>query len=189
MRWAPMPSRAEEHFKTVLQWLAIALLALIVGIILHKGYVDVARLAEAHAPDIDARAVLAKMHALAPDWLAGCRWRECWFEPTFHKHVGKLCAGVQMHVDDGSYGHETFRPWRAIALVFKAIRALYPDYSMWRDFPYEYETGRLAIDLINGSPLLREWVDDTNAGVKDLDALAAADEASWRAERRSLLAY
>ena len=141
------------------------------------------------APDIDARAVLAKMHALAPDWLAGCRWRECWFEPTFHKHVGKLCAGVQMHVDDPAYGHETFRPWRAIALAFKAIRGLYPDYPLWRDFPYEYETGRLAIDLINGSPLLREWVDDMNAGVKDLDALAAADEASWSAERRSLLVY
>ncbi len=49
MRWAPMPSRAEALFKTVLQWLAIALLALILGVILHKGYVDVARLAEAHS--------------------------------------------------------------------------------------------------------------------------------------------
>lgn len=37
MRWAPMPSRAEALFKTVLQWLAIALLALILGVILHKG--------------------------------------------------------------------------------------------------------------------------------------------------------
>ncbi len=49
MRWAPMPSRAEALFKTVLQWLAIALLALILGVILHKGYVDVSRLAEAHS--------------------------------------------------------------------------------------------------------------------------------------------
>lgn len=44
-----MPSRAKEHVKTVLQWLAIALLALIIGVILHKGYVDVVRLAEAHS--------------------------------------------------------------------------------------------------------------------------------------------
>lgn len=49
MRWAPMPSRAEDHFKTALQWLAIVLLALIVGLILHKGYVDVARLADGHS--------------------------------------------------------------------------------------------------------------------------------------------
>ena len=46
------------------------------------------------------------------------------------------------------------------ALAFKAIRNLYPDYDLWRDFPYEYEFDKLAIDVINGSPLLREWVDD-----------------------------
>ncbi|MGZ8268876.1 MAG: exo-beta-N-acetylmuramidase NamZ family protein, partial [Burkholderiales bacterium] len=40
------------------------------------------------APDIDARAVIAEMRALAPQWLEGCRLRDCWFEPTFHKHVG-----------------------------------------------------------------------------------------------------
>ena len=52
------------------------------------------------APDIDARAVIAEMHALAPQWLGGCRLRDCWFEPTFHKHVGKLCNGVQIHTED-----------------------------------------------------------------------------------------
>ena len=45
------------------------------------------------APDIDARAVIAGMQAFAPQWLKGCRLRDCWFEPTFHKHVGKLCSG------------------------------------------------------------------------------------------------
>lgn len=133
------------------------------------------------APDIDAAALKREMHALAPDWLRGCRLRECHFEPTFHKHVGTLCHGLQIHVDDGAYDHTAFRPWRLQALAFKALRRLQPDYRLWRDFPYEYEVGRLAIDLINGSPLLREWVDDANAGAGDLDALAAADEAAWRA--------
>src|SRR4029077_7145411 len=68
------------------------------------------------APDLEPRALLATMHALAPQWTLGCRLRECWFEPTFHKHVGKLCAGVQIHVDDGAYDHGTFRPWRLVAL-------------------------------------------------------------------------
>jgi len=74
------------------------------------------------APDIDARAVLAKMTQLAPQWLRGCRLRECWFEPTFHKHVGKLCHGVQIHTDDTSYDHRLFQPWRLQALAFPGAR-------------------------------------------------------------------
>ena len=141
------------------------------------------------APDIDARALINEMQALAPHWLAGCRLRDCWFEPTFHKHAGKLCHGVQIHVDDTSYQHAAFRPWRLQALAFKALRCLQPDYPLWRDFAYEYENDRLAIDLINGSPLLREWVDDGEASPADLDALTRADEAAWAATRREFLLY
>jgi uncharacterized protein YbbC (DUF1343 family) len=141
------------------------------------------------APDIDAAAVLAEMQRLAPAWLAGCRIRPCWFEPTFHKHVGRLCAGLQLHVDDPAYDHAAFRPWRLFALAFKALRRLRPDYPIWRDFPYEYETDRLAIDLINGSGLLREWVDDASAEPGDLDALAQADEAAWSEAREPWLLY
>ncbi|MGE5490354.1 MAG: exo-beta-N-acetylmuramidase NamZ domain-containing protein, partial [Actinomycetota bacterium] len=141
------------------------------------------------APDIDARAILAEMQALAPEWLAGCRLRDCWFEPTFHKHAGKLCNGLQIHVEDASYDHAAFRPWRLQALAFKAIRRLYPDYALWRDFPYEYEHDRLAIDLINGSPLLREWVDDPAAVPGDLEALTRPDEAAWEGERQGFLIY
>ena len=140
-------------------------------------------------PDLDARALLAKMHAIAPEWLAGCRLRTCNFEPTFHKHAGKLCAGIQIHVDDPAYRHDEFRPWRLMALAFKALRALAPDYLLWRDFPYEYETERLAIDAINGGPGLREWVDDTNAHASDLDAAAANDEAAWCESREHFLLY
>jgi uncharacterized protein YbbC (DUF1343 family) len=141
------------------------------------------------APDLDTRALIQTMHDLAPHWLQGCRLRECWFEPTFHKHAGQLCAGVQIHVETGSYEHAAFRPWRLMALAFKALRRLRPDYPLWRDFPYEYEHDRLAIDLINGGPLLREWVDDPDAEPGDLDARAAADEAAWRAERQEALIY
>ena len=141
------------------------------------------------APDIDAGAVVAEMQRLAPEWLSGCRLRPCWFEPTFHKHVGRLCAGLQVHVEDASYDHDAFRPWRLQALAFKALRRLRPDYGLWRDFPYEYEHGRLAIDLINGSELLRAWVDDAAAVPGDLDALAVPDERAWLEERRGVLLY
>jgi uncharacterized protein YbbC (DUF1343 family) len=141
------------------------------------------------APDIDARAVLRKMRELAPDWLAGCRLRNCWFEPTVHKHAGALCNGLQIHVDDRAYDHARFRPWRLQALAFKALRALQPDYALWRDFPYEYERDRLAIDVINGSELLRQWVDDCAATPGDLDAMAKLDEDAWAAEREDFLLY
>ena len=141
------------------------------------------------APDIDARHLISGMQALAPQWLNGCRLRECWFEPTFHKHTGHLCHGVQIHVEDGCYRHALFRPWRLQALAFKALRQMLPDYALWRDFAYEYEFDRLAIDLINGSPLLREWVDDPAATPTDLDALSRADEAGWGMARREFFLY
>jgi uncharacterized protein YbbC (DUF1343 family) len=141
------------------------------------------------APDIEPRALLAKMAALAPEWLHGCGLRPCWFEPTFHKHAGTLCAGVQIHVDDPAYDHDAFRPWRLTALAFKALRALRPEYDLWRDFVYEYEPNRLAIDVLNGSELLRRWVDDAASTPADLEALAVPDETSWRDERDAVLLY
>ncbi|HEY4213265.1 MAG TPA: DUF1343 domain-containing protein [Steroidobacteraceae bacterium] len=141
------------------------------------------------APDIDANALINEMRAIAPSWMRGCRIRSCWFEPTFHKHVGKLCAGFQVHVEDPSYyDHETFRPWRLYALAFKALRRLSPGYPIWRNFPYEYEKNRLAIDVINGSELLRRWVDGESSAA-DLDALARPDEQAWQAEREPFLIY
>jgi uncharacterized protein YbbC (DUF1343 family) len=130
------------------------------------------------------------MRALAPAWTHGCRLRPCYFEPTFHKHVGKLCSGIQVHVEDASYyDHEGFKPWRLFALAFKALRRLQPDYPLWRDFPYEYTNDRLAIDVINGSDLLRRWVDDPSATPADLDRLTSADEAAWQAQRQASLLY
>ena len=141
------------------------------------------------APDIDARAILGEMRAFASHWLAGCQLREIWFEPTFHKHAGQLCNGLQIHVEGPAYDHAAFRPWRLQALAFKAIRRLWPDYPLWRDFAYEYEHDRLAIDLINGSPLLREWVDDPASTPEQLDALTIVDEAAWQAVTAEFLLY
>ncbi|MHA6317502.1 exo-beta-N-acetylmuramidase NamZ family protein [Altererythrobacter sp. CAU 1778] len=141
------------------------------------------------APDVDAAKVCTEMERLAPEWLAGCAVRECFFEPTFHKHRGELCSALMIHAEGPFYAHHAFRPWRLQALAFKAIRNLHPEYDLWRDFPYEYELERLAIDVINGGPALREWVDDFASTPHDLDALASADEASWVASVRDHLLY
>jgi uncharacterized protein YbbC (DUF1343 family) len=141
------------------------------------------------APDIDARAVVAEMKRFAPQWLNGCILREIWFEPTFHKHSGDLCHGVHVHAEGPTYDHEAFQPWRVQALAFKAIRTLYPEYDLWRDFPYEYEFGKLAIDVINGGPELRMWVDNPESVPDDLDALTLPDEAAWIQTRAPYLRY
>ncbi|HEY0411552.1 MAG TPA: DUF1343 domain-containing protein [Allosphingosinicella sp.] len=141
------------------------------------------------APDIEARAVLAEMRRLAPQWLQGCALREISFEPTFHKHAGKLCNGLHIHAEGPAYDHEAFKPWRLQALAFKAIRRLHPDYPLWRDFPYEYEFGKLAIDVINGGPGLREWVDDAAAEPGDFDTLTVPEEEAWAEERRPYFIY
>jgi len=141
------------------------------------------------APDLEPRKIITEMEALAPDWLAGCKLREVIFQPTFHKHVGEMCRGVFIHAEGSFYDHHAFKPWRLQSLAFKAIRRLAPDYDLWRDFPYEYEFGKLAIDVINGSPLLREWVDDPAAAPADLDALTVPDEQAWDDQRKPYLLY
>ncbi|MGE3692762.1 MAG: exo-beta-N-acetylmuramidase NamZ domain-containing protein [Novosphingobium sp.] len=141
------------------------------------------------APDVDAKAVLAEMQRIAPGWLEGCALRECWFTPTFHKHAGELCSGLMIHAEGRFYDHAKFRPWRLQALAFKAVRRLWPDYELWRDFPYEYEFERLAIDVINGGPVLRQWVDDAAAGPGDLEAPASDGETDWREQVGRLLLY
>ncbi len=141
------------------------------------------------APDLSGREVLAEMERLAPEWLAGCAIRECWFEPTFHKHSGQLCSSLMIHAEGRFYNHAAFRPWRLQALAFKAIRNLRPDYPLWRDFPYEYVFDKLAIDVINGGPALREWVDDPASQPGDLDKLASRDEADWVEQTEALKLY
>lgn len=141
------------------------------------------------APDINPGDILAEMRRVAPDWVQGCMLRDCWFEPTFHKHTGKLCHGLHIHAEGPAYDHLAFKPWRLLVVAFRAIRTLYPDYPIWRDFPYEYEFGKLAIDVINGGPALREWVDDPAATPAALDALTLADERAWVTSRQPYLRY
>lgn len=140
-------------------------------------------------PELDMPKILKTMQEMAPTWLQGCRLRPCHFLPTFQKHAGKIIAGFQIHVDDHAYQHEVFKPYRLVALWLKSIREFAPDYQIWRDFHYEYEKTRLAFDLINGSPLLREWIDDLSAVPSDLESVCKADESAWSEDRHEFLLY
>lgn len=141
------------------------------------------------APDVDFNRVLRRARNVAPGWLEGCRTRLCHFSPTFQKHQGKLCSGVQIQTDFCGYRHEVFRPYRLGALLLKAVRMEYPDYEIWHTHEYEYETGRLAIDLLSGGTFLREWVDDPDSTPGELDARLSPDERSWKESIQGFLLY
>ena len=141
------------------------------------------------APKLDMAEILRVMKQLAPEWLQGCKLRTCHFEPTFHKHAHTMCSGLQIHADDETYRHDLFKPYRLIALWLKALRLLHPKYEIWRNFPYEYETERLAIDLINGGPGVRTWVDNSTATVEEFEKILKADESAWLESRKPVLMY
>lgn len=162
---------------------------LIEGTTLSEGRGTTRPLETLGAEKLDPQEVLQKMHALRPQWMAGCLLRPTWFLPTFQKHAGKIIGGFQIHLDTHHYRHEEFKPYRLVALWLKAIRTLSPEYPIWRDFHYEYEKDRLAIDLINGGPSLREWVDQPTASTEAFEARMKRDEASWLEDRREFLLY
>ena len=141
------------------------------------------------ASDVDFARVLVRMKQFAPQWLKGSVIRECYFEPTFHKHVGKTCHGLHIHADHPSYNHKKFKPFRLFALIFKAIRLEYPKYDLYRDFAYEYVYDRLAFDVINGGPALKNWIEDGKAKASDLEKVLAVDEKSWAKECKKYYLY
>jgi uncharacterized protein YbbC (DUF1343 family) len=141
------------------------------------------------APDIDAEKILDEMKRSHSPWLRGCALRTCFFEPTFQKHKGKLCSGIQIHPDSVFYDHLSFQPFRVVALFLKSLRRLYPDYDLWRQPPYEYEAIKMPIDILAGSQLLREWVDDREANPEDLEKSLSKDESEWQEESKPFHLY
>ena len=141
------------------------------------------------APDIDAEQVLAKLFEMAPQWMQGAFIRPLFFEPTFHKHQGKLCQGVQIHTDTSHFNPNTFVPFRLTLGILKSIRLLYPDYPLWRKFDYEYELEKLPFDVINGGTIIREWIDNKDAKTGDIEKILKQDEQTWFTEIQEVLIY
>lgn len=104
------------------------------------------------APYIDADAYA---DALAELNLPGVRFRACGFMPTFQKHAGQACGGVQIHVTD----RETFEPVISGVAIVKIAHDMYPDQFRWKEPPYEYEYDRNPFDVISGTLKLREQIE------------------------------
>lgn len=114
----------------------------------------------------------------------GATLRPLSFTPTFHKHAGKRCGGVQVHVTD----RERFRPYEAHLRMIAAARRLSGDALRWRTEAYEFVSDRPAIDLLTGGPEYRALVDCGG----DLDAWLGQDRSAgalFAEARREHLLY
>ncbi|MCB1646845.1 MAG: DUF1343 domain-containing protein [Pseudomonadales bacterium] len=141
------------------------------------------------APDFPAQEVLQNLAAQRPDWLAGVHIRPCFYSPTFHKHQGQLCTGLQVHTDFSDYDASAFKPFRLYAGLLKSLRQLVPQYDIWRYHEYEYEFDRIPVDVINGGDSLRLWVDDPDASMDLLEQRIQLDLEQWQTQIRSLQLY
>ena len=93
--------------------------------------------------------------ALADLNLPGVYFRPCVFVPTFQKHGGQACGGVQIHVLD----RQTFEPVITGVAIVKTAFDMYGGQFRWKDPPYEYEYERNPFDIISGTPKLREAIE------------------------------
>jgi len=141
------------------------------------------------AADINIKKILKQMQQLSKKCFKGVIVRECFFEPTFHKHQGKTCQGLHLHTDHISYQPKVFKPYRFFAIFLKALRLVHPNYILYRDFHYEYVKDRLAFDVINGGPELRHWIEDKKSSVAELEKKLLLDEKSWARECKVYYLY
>ncbi|MBL4681931.1 MAG: DUF1343 domain-containing protein [Pseudomonadales bacterium] len=141
------------------------------------------------APHLPINEMLDLLNNQANEWTQGVYLRTCYFEPTFHKFQGEMCAGLQIHTDIESYAHETFKPYRLIAGLLKALKLIQPSINLWRNHYYEYEHHRLPIDVINGGSELRFWIDNGQSDFDEFDKRLTLDEKAWKSEREAFLIY
>ena len=135
------------------------------------------------APDLDADKLLANMRALAPDWLAGCRAaaRAGSSRPSTSTRASSAPASRSTWTIPATTTRSSGPGGSSRSPSRRSARSG-PTTRCGAISPYEYETTRLAIDLINGGPTLREWVDDPAATPGDLDELARQDENEWQSK-------
>lgn len=137
------------------------------------------------APWIDAAAFADALgHAGDAEGLDGVLFRAAWFRPTFQKHAGRSCGGVQVHVVDRG----TVRPFATFLVLLREARRLAPDLFDWRRERYEFVDDRLAIDLLLGRSDLRPML-EAGASLAEMESAWAPGLSRFLADRASVLLY
>mgnify|MGYP006294853387 CR=1 FL=1 len=130
---------------------------------------------------VDPHRLTDLLHGLK---LPGVRFRPVYFKPTFQKLAQVVCGGIQQHVMDP----ESYRPYLTGVAFLWAVHRLWPDSFRWRDKPYEFVTSIPAVDLLSGSPHLREALEG-GAELPEIQAMWAEQEAEFRIRREPHLLY
>jgi len=133
------------------------------------------------APYIDAAKYQRELDSYG---FAGVHFRACSFQPTFQKHAGRACGGVQIHVTD----RETFEPVSAGVAAVKVACDLYPEHFSWKEPPYEYVFDRNPFDVIAGTGTVRAALERGDS----LDTIVNAwkqEQSAFMVERGKYLLY
>ena len=116
--------------------------------------------------------------------LDGVLFRAAWFRPTFQKHAGRSCGGVQIHVTD----RRKARPFATYLVLIREARRQAPDLFDWRRERYEFVDDRLAIDLLLGRTDLRPML-EAGASLADMESAWAPELGRFLADRERVLLY
>jgi uncharacterized protein YbbC (DUF1343 family) len=133
------------------------------------------------APWLDGEKLASRLNAIG---LKGVHFRGANFEPTFQKHAQTTCGGCQIHVTS----RQDFEPVKAGVALMRACYGLGPDRFAWRAPPYEYEHDKMPIDILAGSPALRQQI-ERQTPLDDIVASWRAGEAEFAAIREPYLLY
>jgi uncharacterized protein YbbC (DUF1343 family) len=124
------------------------------------------------APYIESDRFAAALNGLD---FPGVYFRACVFQPTFQKHAGRACGGVQIHVTDRA----AFEPVLAGVAIVKTAFDMYGDDFRWKEPPYEYVSDRNPFDVISGTSQLRELIEQ-RASLNEIHS-------SWEAPLRQFM--
>jgi uncharacterized protein YbbC (DUF1343 family) len=133
------------------------------------------------APYIDPDAYADGLNELG---LPGVFFRSCVFQPTFQKHAGVSCGGVQIHVID----RESFEPVIAGLAMVKLAHDMYPKEFRWKEPPYEYVLDKNPFDVISGTNEIREKI-ERGTGLHAIENSWKAQLAEFQSTREKYLLY
>jgi uncharacterized protein YbbC (DUF1343 family) len=133
------------------------------------------------APYIDPDAYAVNLNALG---FPGVFFRSCGFQPTFQKHAGVGCGGVQIHVRD----RKSFEPVITGVAMVKLAYDMYPDQFRWKDPPYEYVYDQNPFDVISGTNKIREAIEQ-GSQLREIEASWNVGLAEFRKLREGYLMY
>ena len=140
-------------------------------------------------PGMNAEAILKLMYKQAPHWLKGCILRKEYFQPVFDKFQNQTCSAIRIYAVDPVYKEQDFLPYRLISLFLKCLKFIHPDFDWISPPPYEYEYEKPPIDILSGDDFLRDWIENPQASVVELEHRLSTNEKQWEEQRKNFLLY